>query len=431
MKQRKNSKPYSWMRRFAAAFLCMALILPGVILTGCGSSYSTGTEDLTVSVDPGDCGGDEPVSGDPQAVMLTGVSVSLFADTWAFCGENENFLMSPLSLIEVLGMVSEGADGETRSQLEELFGYGTNTISQHMRYLSNNLPSSKGARLDIANSIWIRDSRALQVKDDFLKAMKGYYDAEVFRAAFDQATVDDINQWCSDKTDGMIEKMLEQIEAQQMMFLINAICFDAKWQEPYEKGDVFEDDFYTEEGIISQASYMRSNEGIYLGDENTTGFRKLYKEGYSFAALLPEEGLTMEEYLADFTGEKLQNLLRNQSFEPVYSMLPKFSGETSMKLSGMLQQAGVTDVFDSEKADLLPMAELNGESLYVSEIIQKTFIEVDEQGTKAAAVTMAMAEGSAEAPMKVVKLDRPFVYMILEDESNTPIFLGVVMDPVA
>ena len=119
MKQRKNNRMCRWMRRFAAAFLCMVLILPGMLLTGCGSGYSTGTEDLTVSVDPGDCGGDEPVSGDPQAVMLTDVSVSLFADTWAFCGENENFLMSPLSLIEVLGMVSEGADGETDKDPEE------------------------------------------------------------------------------------------------------------------------------------------------------------------------------------------------------------------------------------------------------------------------------------------------------------------------
>ena len=410
-------------KKILTGVVLMALLAASVSMTGCGSGPAAGTTNLTDTVKEISCTGE-----DSQAVKLHSLSERLFADTWAACGENGNFLMSPLSLLEVLGMISEGAGGQTRQQLEDFFGYSTNEVSQYMRYLENNLPSEKDAKLEIANSIWIRDTESLQVKEDFLQNVKGCYDAAVFKAAFDDSTVKDINQWCADNTDDMIEKILEQIDPLQMMFLINAICFDAKWEEPYEKGDVFESEFYPEGGGISEASYMRSEEYGYVVDENTTGFVRPYKNGYSFVALLPEEGLTMGEYLAGFDGSKLENLLAEKKDETVFCTLPKFSGETSMELMDMLSSKGVTDLFNPDQADLTPMADLNGESLYVSRIIQKTFIEVDEQGTRAAAVTMAAAEGAAE-PVNVVNLNRPFVYAIVEDASQLPVFLGVVMNP--
>ena len=417
-------------KKILTGVLLTALLAVSLSMTGCGSGYTPVTVDLAgdlvLGADP-----DKSISdtdADPQAVKLHSLSEQLFAETWQSCGENANFLMSPLSLLEVLGMVSEGAGGKTGQQLEDFFGYSTNAVSQHMRHLENNLLSEKDAKLEMANSIWIRDIESLQVKEDFLKNVKGYYDSSVFQSTFDDNTVKDINQWCADNTDGMIEKILEQIDPQQMMFLINAICFDAKWADPYEKGDVFEGEFYPEDGSIAAVSYMRSEEYGYLEDENTAGFIRPYKEGYSFVALLPKKGLSMREYLAGFHGEKLETLLREQKEEPVFCTLPKFSGETSVKLADVLIQSGITDLFDPEKADLTKMAELNGESLYVSQIIQKTFIEVDEQGTRAAAVTMAAAEGAAE-PMNVVNLSRPFVYAIVENESQLPVFFGVVMNP--
>lgn len=347
-------------KKILTGVVLMALLAASVSMTGCGSGPAAGTINLTDPVKGISCTGE-----DSQAVKLHSLSEQLFSDTWAACGENGNFLMSPLSLLEVLGMISEGAGGQTRQQLEDFFGYSTNEVSQYMRYLENNLPSEKDAKLKIANSI---------------------------------------------------------------LFLINAICFDAKWEEPYEKGAVFESEFYPEGGGISEASYMRSEEYGYVVDENTTGFVRPYKNGYSFVALLPEEGLTMAEYLAGFDGSKLENLLAEKKDETVFCTLPKFSGETSMKLMDMLSSKGVTDLFNPDQADLTPMADLNGESLYVSRIIQKTFIEVDEQGTRAAAITMAAAEGAAE-PMNVVNLNRPFVYAIVEDASQLPVFLGVVMNP--
>ena len=404
---------------------CILILAMAGSLAGCGTGYTSGTENLTGDVDVViSC-----TSEDPQAVKLHGLSEQLFARTWENCGENGNLLMSPLSLIEVLGMVSEGAGGETRSQLENLFGYNTNAVSQHMRFLENNLPSSKDSKLEIANSIWIRDTEALQVQEDFLQRVKGYYDAAVFRAAFDDSTVKDINQWCADNTDGMIAEILERIEPLQMMFLINAICFDAKWAEPYKKSDVFDGRFTLEDGSETEVSYMGSEEYGFLSDEDTTGFLRPYKEGYSFAALLPAEGLTMAEYLAAFGGSKLENLLQNKKDEPVFCMLPKFSGETSMKLMDVLVGLGVTDMFDPALADLTPMAQLGGEDLYVSSVIQKTFIEVDEQGTRAAAVTMAVTEGAGMGPVNEVRLNRPFVYAIIDDASQLPVFLGVVMNP--
>ncbi len=411
-------------KKILTGVLLAAVLTAAFAMTGCGSGYTAGTANLTDNVTVISC-----TSEDPQAVKLHSLSEQIFADTWVACGENKNFLMSPLSLIEVLGMVSEGTGGQTRQQLEEFFGYSTNALSQHIRYLENNLPSEKDANLETANSIWIRDTERLEVQDGFLQNVRGYYDAEVFKAAFDAATVKDINQWCADHTDGMIDEILTQIDPIQMMFLINAVCFDAKWAEPYEKGDVFDHKFYLENGSTAEARYMRSEECSYLMDENTTGFVRPYKEGYSFVALLPEEGLAMAEYLADFDGSKLENLLMEKRDEQVFCTLPKFSGETFMDLIGVMEERGVTDLFDPDKANLTPMALLDGESPYVSQVIQKAFIEVDEQGTRAAAVSLVAPGESAMEPRNVVNLNRPFVYAIVDDASQLPIFMGVVMNP--
>ena len=163
-------------KKITAMMLVLVLLAASLSMAGCSTGCTSAAIDLT-----GDLvlGADEEkviscTSEDPQAVKIHSLSEQLFADGWEACGENDNFLMSPLSLIEVLGMVSEGAEGETRRQLENFFGYSTNALSQHMRYLENNLPSSDEAKLEIANSIWIRDSEALQVKDDFLKAIRKF-----------------------------------------------------------------------------------------------------------------------------------------------------------------------------------------------------------------------------------------------------------------
>ena len=297
-------------KKILTGVLLVAVLTSAFAMTGCSAGYTSGTETLTDLVEVITC-----TSEDPQAVKLHSLSEQLFADTWAACGENKNFLMSPLSLIEVMGMVSEGAGGQTRQQLEHFFGYNTNALSQYRRYLENNLPSEKDAILELANSIWIRDTKRLEIQDGFLQNVKGYYDAEVFKAAFDDGTVKDLNQWCADHTDDMIDEILTQIGPAQMMFLVNAVCFDAKWAEPYEKSDIFDHRFYLEDGDTAEASYMRSEEFGYLMDENTTGFVRPYKEGYSFVALLPEEGLTMAEYLAGFDGSKLENLLMEKRDE--------------------------------------------------------------------------------------------------------------------
>ena len=411
-------------KKILTGVLLVTVLTSAFAMTGCSTGYTSGTETLTDLVEVITC-----TSEDPQAVKLHSLSEQLFADTWAACGENKNFLMSPLSLIEVMGMVSEGAGGHTRQQLEHFFGYNTNALSQHIRYLENNLPSEKDATLEIANSIWIWDTKRLEIQDGFLQNVKGYYDAEVFKAAFDDGTVKDINQWCADHTGDMIDEILTQIGPAQMMFLVNAVCFDAKWAEPYEKSDIFDHRFYLEDGDTAEASYMRSEEFGYLMDENTTGFVRPYKEGYSFVALLPEEGLTMAEYLAGFDGSKLENLLMEKRDEQVFCTLPKFSGETFMNLIEMMEERGVTDLFDPDKADLTPMALIDGESLYVSQAFQKTFIEVDEQGTRAAAVSLVVPGESAMEPENVVNLNRPFVYAIVDDASQLPIFMGVVMNP--
>ena len=231
----------------------------------------------------------------------------------------------------------------------------------------------------------------------------------------------------------MIKNILNDIPHDAVMYLINALAFDGEWQKIYKETSVREREFTTQEGKKQPATLMYSEENTYLEDEKAQGFLKYYAERkYAFVGLLPKEGVTVEEYLATLDGETLQKLLDNPVTVKVNAGIPKFKNEYDVEMSDVLKSMGMTDVFDSNISDLSALGESANGNLYVSRVLHKTFIAVDERGTKAGAATAV--EVKCESAMlepeevKTVILDRPFVYMIIDCENQVPMFIGTVMD---
>jgi len=336
-----------------------------------------------------------------------------------------NCMVSPLSVMLALSMTANGANGETLAEIEKMFGMNMSDLNESVSAYADSLPSAGKTKLNVANSIWYRDR--LTVLDGFLDVNKRYYGAAVQKSAFDGKTLAEINNWVKDNTDGMIDKIIDEIPNEAVMYLINAIAFDGKWEEEYEERQVRESNFYAYDGSTQTAEMMYSGENIYIEDNYAAGFIKPYKGGnYSFAALLPNEGVSIDEYAAGLTGESLLKTLGNRSYEEVSAGLPKFKSDYGIEMSSLLKAMGVKAAFDETAADFSKLGTSPNGNIYISEVLHKTFIEVDEKGTKAAAVTAVAARDNAMHIVKTVVLDRPFVYAIIDNSTNLPIFIGVL-----
>ncbi len=342
----------------------------------------------------------------------------------------ENTLISPLSIMVALAMTANGADGETRAQMEEILGaeITLDDLNEYLYSYLNTLPSSEKYKVHLANSIWARDGK-LEPQKDFLQTVANYYGADFYKAPFDTSTVEDVNAWVKKNTSGMIDKIINEITPTTVMYLINALSFDAEWAEKYEKSDVHDRTFTTLSGETQTVSMMYSEESKYIEDENTSGFIKDYADGkYSFVALLPDENVDFEDYVSSLTGEKIEALMKSKQRTAVDAGLPQFEYSYDISLVEVLKTMGMTDAFDATGADFSKIGKtVDGNPLYISEVLHKTFISVDTERTKAAAITLvAMEECTSVAITKSVILDRPFVYMIVENETELPIFIGTV-----
>ena len=344
----------------------------------------------------------------------------------------KNTLISPLSVLYALAMTSNGAEGQTLAQMEEVFGLSVEELNLYLYSYMNTLPQGDKYKLSLANSIWFTDDERFTVNQEFLQSNADYYGAEIYKAPFDNQTVKDINNWVNKETDEMIPKIVEEIPEEAIMYLINALAFEAEWLEPYEKGQVRDKTFTKEDGTQQNVAFMHNAEGKYLEDENATGFVKYYKGGkYAFVALLPNEGISVSDYVNSLEGDTIKSLLENAQYRTVYTMVPKFETEYNTEMSEVLNTMGITNAFDGNNAEFGKMGQWSEGNIYISKVLHKTYIQVGEKGTKAGAVTAVQMDGNAAADpteVKEVYLDRPFVYMIIDCENNIPFFIGTMMD---
>ena len=425
------------LKKFSATATAAALLL-GVSACGRNAVMSEGTVDLMRDVKADTITNDVAPSDD--FVRQAGAfSLELFKRSFAAQqakddSEDKSLMVSPLSVMLVLSMTANGAGGETLAQMEKALGgldadvgkAGLNLyeLNGYMSAYAASLPSDEKAKLSIANSIWLHNGKA-NAKEDFLKTNAAYYNAGVYSANFDQDTVRDINNWVSQNTDGTIENMLDEISENAVMYLINAIAFDAEWKCVYTKDNIRKGEF---NGTLSRQSVdmMHSSEEFYIDDGRATGFIKPYASGYSFAAILPNEDVSIGDYVDSMNWSEFAQAIDGADNYQVQAVLPKFKAEYSAEINDTLKAMGIENAFDPQKADFSKMSE-NG--LYISRVLHKTFINVDERGTRAgAASSVELKETGLVIETKNVVLDRPFVYAIIENETKLPIFIGTVMN---
>ena len=346
----------------------------------------------------------------------------------------ENSLISPLSVLCALAMTANGAQEETRAQMEAVLGMKVEDLNEYLYAYMRDLPRGDAYKLDLANSIWFTDDKNFAVNTDFLQTNADYYGADLYKAPFTQETCNKINDWVKEKTDGMIPQILDQIPADAVMYLVNALAFDAEWAAPYQEHQVRENPFTREDGTEETVKFLYDREHAYLETPNATGFLKYYAGGqYAFAALLPNEGVNVEELVKSLNGAELHQLLTHPVSVPVETAIPKFESEFSAELSQVLAGMGMPLAFDGDRADFTALGTADA-NIYISRVLHKTFISVTEKGTRAGAATVVeMAKNTSVGPgmeeVKTVYLDRPFVYMLMDCRTGTPFFIGTMMDP--
>ena len=233
-------------------------------------------------------------------------------------------------------------------------------------------------------------------------------------------------------SDVLCPKILDKIPDETVMYLINALAFEAQWSSIYETNQVRDGKFTKEDGTKQNVELMYDSVGVYLEDDLATGFIKSYSGGkYAFAAFLPKAGVTVDEYVNSLDGSHLNALLSEPEYVTVNTAIPKFENEFESEMSQILKSMGMTEAFMPASADFTSLGTWSGENIYIGRVIHKTYIQVGERGTKAGAVTVVGMDkfaGSDPGEIKQVYLDRPFVYMLIDCENNIPFFIGTLMN---
>ena len=428
-------KRYDW-KRWIALLLAMMLLCLAV---GCEGQHKQEDDpnNLMNDIKPTKQGQEDddcdcaPMEPETLHTGVTDFAVRLFQN----CLEEEkNTLISPVSVLTALAMTANGADGETLNQMETVLGMPVKELNGYIRDYMDALPEEDTYKLSMANSIWFTDNEQLfQVNPDFLQTNANYYGADVYKAPFDETTLKEINDWVKDETDEMIPTILDRIPEDAIMYLVNALAFDAKWEKAYEEFQVREGQIFTlEDGTETEVTMMNSEEYGYLEDELATGFIKYYDDrAYAFVALLPNEGVSVSEYVASLDGEHLRDMLTSAEGVIVFASMPKFESGYDVEMSDILKEMGMPNAFDEQMAEFPHMGTVSyGLNIAISRVIHKTFISVTETGTQAGAATVVemRAEGAMElSEFKEVTLDRPFVYMLIDCEKDLPLFIGSTM----
>ena len=351
-----------------------------------------------------------------------------------------NVLVSPLSLNVALGMVAEGASGETAQELYRYLG-----SDEYAKWVDQYMQFAEGLKVDIdeeyekfsfdyklANSIWVRQGET--IKSTYQDNVKKLFRAEAANADFTgdpEGSAQMINSWCDEHTNGLIPEVVKPYMLDNpnlASVLVNSLYFESPWMDKWE---VNQADFTNLAGKTTTQDMLfdYNEDGVYFENEKCTAFAKNYYNGFQFIGILPKDEGDFQ--ISDLD---LKSLMESKSTEYVVkAVMPKLDFETtSTCIVDALKAQGVQGIFDPACAEVDKM--LEGKSLYVSDILQKCKIELNEEGTKAAAVTVIMETESLslaqlnEKEVKEVILDRPFAFLIYDSLNDQVVFAGKVTD---
>ncbi len=362
--------------------------------------------------------------------------LELFQKVVASDTEADNIFISPTSVALALAMTYNGAAGETKTAMENTLkknGFTLDEINDSYKSLINALVSvDPKVLLEIANSIWYRQE--FSVLPEFISVNQEYYDAEVSPLDFNlPAAPDVINNWVADKTHDKITEIINEIPGDAVMYLLNAIYFKGIWLYEFDEEYTDDDLFYLKGGTAITVPFMQQEATMrYATNALFSMIEMPYGEGnYNMIIMLPHAGNTAEDIAALLTPENWDGWISALTEQNVRIMLPKFKFEYKNKLNDELDAMGMSVAF-SDQADF---SKINPEEdLFISKVLHKAFVEVNEEGTEAAAVTaveISLTSVEPEPDYTLFKADRPFLFAIRERDTGAIIFIGSLQNPVS
>ena len=346
--------------------------------------------------------------------------------------DSPNLMISPASVSIALGMAYNGAETTTRDAFEQVLNYeglSREEINEITRELINVLVSNlDGNLLEIANSMWY--DQGFPVEQDFINLNSNYYDAEVREINFRAANaVNTINDWVSANTHGKIDEIIDAIDPEMMMILINAIYFNCVWEVEFDPEDTREQPFYREnKSLYGQVEMMEMKNTFNVASTDHFEAVELpYKnKKFSMFLFLPSEGSSVEKLAEMLDGKTwnvwLEEFTERQKFTVT---MPKFKFEYERSLAEDLKSMGLEVAF----TDMADFSGISSVDLLISDVIHKTYIDVNEEGTEAAAVTAIVFETTSIGPANGIRLDRPYLFAITENSSKSIVFIGKVQEP--
>ena len=340
-------------------------------------------------------------------------------------------IVSPISVSYVLGMLNEGADGETRRQITDVLGLGDSVqeINEYFKKMMGDAQSvDPSVKLKNANCIYCKLGMSINPK--YKADMQNYYDANVETINFNSSNiVNKINSWSKAHTDGMIPKLLkkDELKPRAVMYLLNAIYFKATWTDQFDHWNTRDLDFITLDGKTVKRKMMHRHGMAVYGKNDLCKMLCLPygNKAYSMVVLLPNEGKTTDDIIRDLSAQKLKQWKSQMRTEEVDVLMPRFTTESETRLKDILSSMGMPRAFKRDTAEFPNMIQKPKVALYVSMMKQKAKIEVNEEGTKAAAVTVAEMDISIGMHYyEYFYATSPFVYYIMENSTGTIYFMG-------
>ena len=401
----------------------LSLLLPLALLAGCAAPLGAGVTDLSrqfalgTSAPPEADGAADAAIGNLGAQLLRAVREP-----------GVNTLLSPLSISLALSMTANGAAGDTLAEFEALLGADVDTVNANAASLLAEYRDLGGSTVsNLADSLWLDDS--LEANELFLSRCTAFYDAGLYQADLaTEQTRRAVNGWVEENTGGMIPEILTEVPAEDAaLLLVNALYLKNTWADEFDPNSTREDSFYAADGTGTVTDFLSNGirQEQYFRTEDAAGVVLPYDDGrLAFAAVLPDGDL--DAWLESLDGGTFPALIGAAEDTRLLLRLPKFEAEWGGELADALAALGLDTAFDPARADFSGLGTTESGPLFIDSVLHRAKIQVDEEGTEAAASTVVMAPAGAPAPVDYEELilDRPFCYAIVDLERGVPLFLG-------
>ena len=356
-------------------------------------------------------------------------SVRLLQET---AHSGKNILISPVSVLASLMIAQFGAAGSTLEQMEAVVGANADAVMYMLDGMFRNVDESV---LKCSNQTWLNTGIGIRFNPVFIEKCRRALSADLYpRRNMPKELL---------KREGILHKLRSLLLPDSdenvnptVMVIRNELSFQCRWREFYQQSEIRKHPFEAENGSVKLATFLFGKEQTYLQDENACGFIKQYDDArYAFAALVPDDGISLDEYIDTLTGRKLLQILNQTTYADVATAMPKFRMDTALALKSYLKQMGMREAFDKLNANFseigLWIRSIGVDNICIQSVDQVCSICIDECGTEARALTEVRLSKITECikpEMKEVYLDRPFLYMIIDNRTKLPLFMGMMRE---